>query len=111
MVTMASTICRCKPLSGWKRAWEAGEAESEPKVRATLKRYAPTVEKRMLGGVGVLDIKPSGWKQDGKVLVHLHGGARLREPHHRFEILDLCGRAIHGRRDRPRRDARLHSPV
>jgi acetyl esterase/lipase len=62
-------------LPGWKRAWQAGEAESEPKVKATLKRYEPKVEKRKLGGVGVLSIKPKGWKDNGKVLVHLHGGA------------------------------------
>jgi acetyl esterase/lipase len=62
-------------LAGWKRAWEAAEAESEPAVRATLKRYQPTVAKRKVGGVPVLDIKPKGWKDSKKVLVHLHGGA------------------------------------
>jgi acetyl esterase/lipase len=61
--------------AAWKRAWEAGEAGSEPDVRSTLKRYGPTVKKRTLGGVAVLDITPKGWKADGKVLVHLHGGA------------------------------------
>jgi acetyl esterase/lipase len=60
---------------GWKRAWQAAEVESEPAVRAVLKRYEPTVVKRTLGGVAVLDIKPNGWKDDGKVVVHLHGGA------------------------------------
>ncbi len=60
--------------TGWKRAWEAGEAESEPKVKATLKRYQPAVEERKLGGVRVLDVKPKGWKDNGKVLVHAHGG-------------------------------------
>jgi len=62
-------------LIGWKRVWEAGEAANEPKVQATLKRYEPTVKKRTLGGVPVLDIKPRGWKDNGKVLVHAHGGA------------------------------------
>jgi acetyl esterase/lipase len=61
--------------AGWKRAWEAGEAASEPNVQATLKRYGPTVEERKVGGVPVLDIKPKGWKDDRRVLVHLHGGA------------------------------------
>jgi acetyl esterase/lipase len=61
--------------AGWKRAWAASVAESEPRVRATLKRYRPTVEKRMIGGIPVLSIKPEGWKDNGKVLVHLHGGA------------------------------------
>jgi acetyl esterase/lipase len=61
--------------AGWKRTWAAAEAESEPRVRATLKRYRSTVEKRSVGGIPVLSIKPEGWKDSGKVLVHLHGGA------------------------------------
>lgn len=62
-------------LAGWKRAWQAGEAASEPNVQATLKRYEPRIAERKLGGVPVLDIKPKGWKDSGKVLVHAHGGA------------------------------------
>jgi acetyl esterase/lipase len=62
-------------LPGWKRAWEAAEAASEPKVKATLKRYQPTVVARKVGGVPVLDIKPKGWRKNSKVLVHSHGGA------------------------------------
>jgi acetyl esterase/lipase len=62
-------------VDAWKRMWEANEAANEPKVRAMLKRYQPTVTKRHLGGVPVLDIKPRGWKLSGKVLVHAHGGA------------------------------------
>jgi acetyl esterase/lipase len=60
--------------AGWKRLWDAGEAASQPRVQATLKRYQPTVEKRTIGGVTVMDIKPKGWKDNGKVLVHAHGG-------------------------------------
>ncbi len=62
-------------FAGWKKAWQAAEAASEPKVQATLKRYEPSVEKRKIGGVPVLDIKPKGWKPSSKLLVHLHGGA------------------------------------
>jgi acetyl esterase/lipase len=62
-------------LPGWERAWRKGEADSEPKVQATLKRYQPTVKERKLGGVPVLDVTPKGWKDNGKVLVHAHGGA------------------------------------
>jgi acetyl esterase/lipase len=61
--------------AGWKRTWEAGEADTQPKVAAALKRYGPTVKERKLGGVPVLDITPKGWKDNGKVLVHAHGGA------------------------------------
>lgn len=73
-------------VEGWKRAWRANEAANEPAVQATLKRYQPTVQKRMLGGVPVLDIKPSGWKENGKVLVHAHGGAyALNSAHSRLQ--------------------------
>jgi acetyl esterase/lipase len=33
------------------------------------------VEKQKIEGIPVLSIKPKGWKDTGKVLVHLHGGA------------------------------------
>ena len=62
-------------LAAWKKTWEAGEKASAPLVEATLKRHEPTVTERKLGGVPVLDVKPRGWKDNGKVLVHLHGGA------------------------------------
>jgi len=62
-------------VAGWKRRWEAGEAASEPNVQATHKRFEPTVKELKFGGVSVLDIKPKGWKDNGKVLVHAHGGA------------------------------------
>src|SRR4051812_11707072 len=49
-------------LAGWRRAWQAAEAESEPAVLAALRRYRPTVEERKVGGVPVLAVKPEGWK-------------------------------------------------
>ena len=61
--------------AGWKRAWEAVEAASELNVRAALKRYEPTSVERKIGSVPVLDVKPKGWKESTKVLVHAHGGA------------------------------------
>src|SRR5262249_26081040 len=56
-------------------AWQAGEEASEGNVQAALKRYMPKVEERRIGGVLVFDIRPKGWKESNKVLVHLHGGA------------------------------------
>ncbi len=69
-------------VAGWKKAWAATEAASEPKVQATLKRYQPTVEARKIGGVPVLEVKPKGWKESRKVLVHLHGGAYTMQSAH-----------------------------
>ena len=62
-------------LPAWKRAWENNEAAHAAAVEAALKRLAPVVVERKLGGVAVLDIKPKGWKDNPKVLVHAHGGA------------------------------------
>jgi acetyl esterase/lipase len=73
-------------VAGWKRAWEAAEAASEPKVQATMKRYEPTVKELKIGGVPALEIKPKGWKENGKVLVHLHGGGyTLYSAHSRLQ--------------------------
>lgn len=73
-------------FAGWKRVWKATEAANEGNVQATLKRYQPAVKKRKLGGVPVLDIKPRGWKDNGKVLVHAHGGAYvLNSAHSRLQ--------------------------
>ena len=62
-------------LQGWKRRWEATEAAHEPPVQATLKRYRPTITERKIGGIPVLEVKPKGWTDTGKVLLHAHGGA------------------------------------
>jgi acetyl esterase/lipase len=62
-------------IAGWRKAWEAAELASEPKVEAVLKRYQPTVARRKIGGVAVVEVKPRNWKDNGKLLVHLHGGA------------------------------------
>ena len=61
-------------VAGWKRVWESLETLNEPLVKAALKRYEPNIVERMLGGVPVIDIKPKGWKEDGKVLLYAHGG-------------------------------------
>lgn len=62
-------------VAGWKRVWEAVETQNEPLVQAALKRFEPTVVERKLGGVPVIDIKPKGWKENGKLLLYAHGGA------------------------------------
>jgi epsilon-lactone hydrolase len=62
-------------VTRWRRRWEAREGESTPLAEATLRRYGATVVERQLGGVLVLDIKPKGWRDSGKLLVYTHGGA------------------------------------
>jgi acetyl esterase/lipase len=60
---------------GWKKAQADYEARIKPFLDAIVKRYEPIITERKLGGVPVLDIKPKGWEDNGKVLVYTHGGA------------------------------------
>ncbi|MEM9555288.1 MAG: alpha/beta hydrolase [Acidobacteriota bacterium] len=62
-------------VEAWKHIHQLIEAHLEPKVEAAVQRYEPTIARRTLGGVDVLDIKPKGWHDDGKLLVFMHGGA------------------------------------
>jgi acetyl esterase/lipase len=62
-------------LEGWKREQQEAEAASRAASDAAVARYQATVTPRELGGVPVLELKPRGWQDNGKVLVYLHGGA------------------------------------
>lgn len=44
--------------------------ESQPIIDS----YQSNVTYTKLGGVNVLDVKPQHWKDNGKILVYLHGG-------------------------------------
>lgn len=62
-------------LEAWRKihtATETGMREINDKV---VERTGVTVEETKLGGIPVLDIRPKGWKDNGKVLVYTHGGA------------------------------------
>ncbi len=43
--------------------------------KAALERYQPQLAETVMGGIPVLDLKPRAWKENGKVLVYVHGGA------------------------------------
>lgn len=62
-------------LEGWKKAWAENEASNKEKNEAVVRHYEPSITRRELGGVPVLDIKPKGWQDNGKVLIFTHGGA------------------------------------
>lgn len=44
--------------------------ESQPIIDS----YQSNVTYTKLGGINVLDVKPQDWKDNGKILVYLHGG-------------------------------------
>lgn len=61
-------------LAGWEKVYEVAEAHNQDKVEKSLAASHATVTEREMGGVGVEDIRPHGWKDNGKVLVFVHGG-------------------------------------
>src|SRR5277367_2648790 len=62
-------------LSGWKELHDFVETDATAQSDAIVKRYAPIVTERSLAGVGVLDLRPMGWRDNGKVALYTHGGA------------------------------------
>jgi len=62
-------------IEAWKAAQQAREAFGLERQKPVVERLQPTVTKRKLGGVPVLEIKPRNWKDNGKVMVYTHGGA------------------------------------
>ncbi len=59
---------------GWDDKHAEIEKEHEEVNQAAEQPYRPTVDPRRLGDVPVLDTKPKGWRDDGKILVYTHGG-------------------------------------
>ena len=59
----------------WEKIQREEEARALEMQKPLVDRLRPTVAKMEIGGVPVLDIRPRGWKDDGKLLVYTHGGA------------------------------------
>lgn len=62
-------------FDAWKKVQAGIEEKRAAANAAVVKKYLPSIEKRTLGGVSVLDIKPSGWSHSSSLLVYTHGGA------------------------------------
>lgn len=61
-------------LAGWKELHDAQENALEAPNKAVLDQIGATVIESMIGGVPVLDIRPKGWTDNGRVIVYIHGG-------------------------------------
>lgn len=61
-------------LEGWRAVQQTAEAGRMPQADAAIARLQPTFTPAELGGVPILDIKPRGWQDNGKILVYTHGG-------------------------------------
>jgi len=62
-------------IAGWKALHDAQEKALEAPNKAVLDQLGATVTDAVIGGVPVLDIRPKGWTDDGRVIVYIHGGA------------------------------------
>ena len=75
----AKPYARIAPQTGDLKTWRQLHAATEEAVKEfnkkAVERTGVIVTDATLGGVPVLDIRPPGWKNNGKVLVYTHGGA------------------------------------
>ena len=62
-------------IAGWNALHDAQEKALEAPNKTVLEQLGATVTDAMIGGVPVLDIRPKGWTDDGRVIVYVHGGA------------------------------------
>lgn len=76
-------------LEGWNKLEARAEADGRAKSVPLLERYHHTLTERKLGGIPVLDVCPENWKDDGKALVYIHGGAHVM-----YSASSTLGRAV-----------------
>ncbi len=70
------------PASDDAEGWKKLRSRVPPELKdifaqaaeAAQRLYPSTAIKRILGGVPVIEIRPTGWKEDGKILIYTHGG-------------------------------------
>src|SRR5262245_45819164 len=58
-------------LAGWEKAYNVAEARNRDIAEKSLAASRATVTEAQMGGVTVEDIRPHGWKDNGKVLVYV----------------------------------------
>lgn len=61
-------------LAAWKRRQDAIDMGMAKLGEGAVKAYKVEVAPGVLGGVPVLTVTPQGWKDDGRLLVYVHGG-------------------------------------
>lgn len=75
-------------FEGWKTLQALVETGANAESAALLRRYAPTVFERTLGGVHALEVHPRGWRESSSVAVYVHGGS-----HTLYSATSTVGRA------------------
>lgn len=62
-------------VAGWKALHAAQEEALKEPNRQVLDQLGASVTETSIAGVPVLDIRPKGWRDDGRLIVYIHGGA------------------------------------
>ena len=73
--TQMATLPGPDDIEAWGKVHSSIEEAQESNIQGIIQHYALHVESRDFGGVPVLEVTPKGWKDNGKVLVYVHGGA------------------------------------
>jgi epsilon-lactone hydrolase len=61
--------------AGWRKAWFEQETASAENIARLMRDPTVTIKDSTIAGIPVLDVKPKGWKENGKLIIFTHGGA------------------------------------
>jgi monoterpene epsilon-lactone hydrolase len=61
-------------LKGWQELNQEASTMILEMSQPIVNSYQPNITAAKLDGINVLDIKPKDWRDNGKVLVYVHGG-------------------------------------
>ncbi|HLO59748.1 MAG TPA: alpha/beta hydrolase [Bacteroidales bacterium] len=59
----------------WRKFWQYNEDAWMPFNDTLRMLFKPHIIDTVMGGVPVLDVRPHDWKDNGKILIYIHGGA------------------------------------
>lgn len=75
--------------AGWAKVRAMAEQDGKAKSAPLLARFAHVVTEQTIGGTRVLDIRPTGWTDNGTAAVYTHGGAHVM-----YSAESSLGRAV-----------------
>jgi epsilon-lactone hydrolase len=61
-------------LNGWQELNQQVSSMAMQMSQPIIESYQPSITATKLGDVNIIDIKPKDWKDNGKILVYVHGG-------------------------------------
>ena len=62
-------------LEGWRTLYDRNEAYFLELDAEVIAEFEPDLIETLVGSVPVIDIRPLGWQENGKLVIFLHGGA------------------------------------